>query len=63
MPRNVSVDHPRTDYRTFATHCDGIRDANGVVLPTKHSFVGDGLLDFLAQVEEVHVARIALPPS
>lgn len=36
---------------TFATHCDAIRDTDGVVLPRKHIVVLDMLFDFFAQVQ------------
>src|ERR1700733_5167997 len=49
--------------RTVSTHGNCIRHTNRVVLPSQHSLAQDCLLDFLAQVEEMHVARISFPPD
>lgn len=44
--------HPRSDEKlTVAAHGDGVRNTNGVELPTEHALLIDGSLDDLAELE------------
>jgi hypothetical protein len=49
--------------RTFVAHTDSIRDANGVVLPPNHALLLDRAFHRLAEIEQMHIARVPFPPD
>lgn len=53
MPEMISRNNRGRSFvvSTFAAHCDGIRDANGVVLPCQHSLLQHGFLDSFAEIQ------------
>ena len=53
----------QAEAHALVAHCNPIRDTYCVVLPTQHALVLDGALNFFAQIEQVVVARVALPPD
>ena len=44
------------------TRRDGVRNADRVILPAKHALIDNSFLDFLSEIQEIHITRIAFPP-
>lgn len=46
----------------FSAHSNSVAHAHGVVLPRQHLLLFNSSLDLLSNIQQVRVARVALPP-
>lgn len=51
------------DQLTLVAHCYPIRDPDCIVLPGDHVLLLHCLFHRFSQVQQVHVARVSLPPD